>query len=87
MSTLYSTTAIATGGRNGHVRTTDDSFSADLAMPRALGGNGKAGANPEQLFAAGYAACFQSALEHVARLQKAAIGKTVGSCHRRHRPR
>ncbi|SMC26071.1 peroxiredoxin, Ohr subfamily [Andreprevotia lacus DSM 23236] len=75
MTTLYRTTATATGGRNGQVRT-DDGFSSDLALPKALGGSGKSGANPEQLFASGYAACFQSAMEHVARVQKITTGSS-----------
>ena len=57
---LYSTSARAEGGRNGHSETTDGAFKVDLALPKELGGNGK-GNNPEQLFAAGYAACFDSA--------------------------
>ena len=61
----YSTTAIATGGRDGSARTTDGSFEVALALPKELGGNGK-GNNPEQLFAAGYAACFVGAMKAVA---------------------
>lgn len=69
---LYSTSARAEGGRNGHSETTDGAFKVDLALPKELGGNGK-GNNPEQLFAAGYAACFDSAINHVARQQKIAV--------------
>lgn len=66
MQTLYTTTAVATGdGRNGHVQTTDGLLDADVRMPAELGGAGGA-TNPEQLFAAGYAACFHSALKLVA---------------------
>ena len=66
MKTLYTTTAVATGdGRNGHVQTTDGLLDADVRMPAELGGPGGA-TNPEQLFAAGYAACFHSALKLVA---------------------
>lgn len=66
MQTLYTTTAVATGdGRNGHVQTTDGLLDADVRMPVELGGPGAA-TNPEQLFAAGYAACFHSALKLVA---------------------
>lgn len=61
----YSTTAIATGGRDGSARTTDGNFEVALALPKELGGNGK-GNNPEQLFAAGYAACFIGAMKAVA---------------------
>ena len=72
MTPLYEASARAVGGREGHVETADGLFKADLAMPKALGGNGN-GANPEQLFAAGYAACFDSAINHVARQQKIAL--------------
>ncbi len=66
MQTLYSTTAHATGdGRNGHVQSDDGFVDADVRMPPELGGGGGA-TNPEQLFAAGYAACFHSALRLVA---------------------
>ncbi|MBV1856393.1 organic hydroperoxide resistance protein [Catellatospora tritici] len=64
---LYTAEAVSTGdGRNGHVATSDGRLDLDLAMPPALGGTGE-GANPEQLFASGYAACFHSALRLVAR--------------------
>ena len=66
MKTLYTTSAVATGdGRNGHVQTTDGLLDTDVRMPAELGGPGGA-TNPEQLFAAGYAACFHSALKLVA---------------------
>ena len=66
MTPLYTTTAIATGdGRNGHVQTTDGLLATDVRMPTELGGPGGS-TNPEQLFAAGYAACFHSALKLVA---------------------
>ena len=66
MQTLYTTSAVATGdGRNGHVQTIDGLLSTDVRMPVELGGAGGA-TNPEQLFAAGYAACFHSALKLVA---------------------
>lgn len=67
---VYTTEAIATGaGRNGHVQSPDGRVSEDLAIPVEMGGSGK-GTNPEQLFAAGYAACFHSALQMVARQAK-----------------
>ena len=66
MNILYTATAVATGdGRNGHVQSTDGHIDADVRVPRELGGAGGA-TNPEQLFAAGYAACFHSALQLVA---------------------
>ena len=67
MKTLYRTQAIAQAGRNGEVHTLDNSLQLALALPTALGGNGQ-GNNPEQLLAAGYAACFSNALIHVAKL-------------------
>ncbi len=66
MKSLYEATATATGGRNGHVRSSDGVLDMDLSIPKGLGGPGKPLSNPEQLFAAGYAACFDSALAYVA---------------------
>ncbi|HWU02442.1 MAG TPA: organic hydroperoxide resistance protein [Novosphingobium sp.] len=63
--TLYSTAASASGGRDGRVRTADGSLNVWLDMPLELGGRGH-GNNPEQLFAAGYSACFLSAMKSVA---------------------
>lgn len=62
----YTTQARATGGRTGHAATLDGSFEVELATPRELGGGGGKGNNPEQLFAAGYAACFLGAMKAVA---------------------
>jgi lipoyl-dependent peroxiredoxin len=80
MQVLYTAEAYATGeGRDGHVRTSDGLFSSDLAVPKEMGGTGGA-TNPEQLFAAGYAACFHSALKLVARRAKVdPAGSTVAS--------
>ena len=72
MSALYKTKAIAVGGRNGHVHTEDNLLSTRLALPKSMGGKEDA-TNPEQLFAAGYAACFGNAVLHVARQQKIAL--------------
>jgi osmotically inducible protein OsmC len=70
---LYTAEAVATGGgRDGHVATTDGLLSADLAAPPELGGPGGA-TNPEQLFAAGFAACFHSALRIAGRRAKADV--------------
>jgi osmotically inducible protein OsmC len=66
----YTTRATATGGREGRSRTPDGALDVKLSRPRELGGPGGEGTNPEQLFAAGYAACFLSALGVVARGQK-----------------
>src|SRR5262245_30910350 len=63
---LYTATATAAGGRNGHTQSSDGIVSADLSVPKEMGGPGKAGtATPEHLFAAGYAACFGGALDFV----------------------
>jgi osmotically inducible protein OsmC len=59
---LYTAEATATGGREGHARTSDGRVDVDLDVPSEMGGTGGPGTNPEQLFAAGYAACFQSSL-------------------------
>jgi Ohr subfamily peroxiredoxin len=73
MSSVYTAVATATGdGRNGHARSSDGLIDVDLAIPQEMGGAG-GGTNPEQLFAAGYAACFLSALKLVARQQQATI--------------
>ncbi|CAM4173524.1 organic hydroperoxide resistance protein [Nocardia ninae] len=83
MQILYTAEALATGdGRNGHARTTDGKVDVDLAAPKEMGGSGQ-GTNPEQLFAAGYAACFHSALRLVGKQAKAniddsAVGAKVG---------
>lgn len=79
MDALYSTEALSTGdGRNGRVAVAGTDLDFDLAIPKEMGGSGD-GVNPEQLFAAGYAACFHSALQAVARQKKVAIeGSTVG---------
>jgi lipoyl-dependent peroxiredoxin len=66
VETKYKTTATATGGRDGKAATKDGSFSVNLATPKELGGAGGPGNNPEQLFAAGYAACYLGAMKFVA---------------------
>ena len=66
---LYTATATAIGGRDGTVKSDDGLLDVKVTPPKSLGGQGGA-TNPEQLFAAGYAACFGSAVGHVARLQK-----------------
>ena len=73
MNVLYTAEALSTGaGRNGNVRTADGRLDLQLAMPTEMGGSGD-GTNPEQLVAAGYAACFHSALQLIARQEKADI--------------
>jgi len=75
---VYTASATATGdGRNGHVRSIDGVLDFDLAIPKEMGGPGGALTNPEQLFAAGYAACFHSALKRIAANQKIALTDTA----------
>ena len=71
--TLYVAHATATGGRDGRAVSSDQQLDVALATPRELGGAGGAGTNPEQLFAAGYAACFIGALKVVAAKEKVAL--------------
>jgi len=65
VNVLYKTQAKATGGRDGHAATLDGALDVKLTTPKELGGGGGAGNNPEQLFAAGYAACFIGAMKAV----------------------
>ncbi|WP_404313092.1 organic hydroperoxide resistance protein [Agrococcus terreus] len=80
MDVLYTAEALSTGGgRDGRVITGDGRLDLAMAVPQEMGGSGE-GANPELLFAAGYAACFHSALQAVARSKKAKLdGSSVGS--------
>lgn len=66
MKVLYSTQATSSGGREGKSSTADGVLSVTLSTPKELGGGGGPGTNPEQLFAAGYSACFLGALKFVA---------------------
>ena len=67
----YRTSASASGGgREGHAKTADGKVDVQLSVPKELGGGGGAGTNPEQLFAAGYSACFLGAMRHVAGAEK-----------------
>ena len=70
---LYRASATATGGRDGRAVSSDNVLDVKLATPRELGGAGGAGTNPEQLFAAGYSACFLGALKFVAARDKIAL--------------
>jgi lipoyl-dependent peroxiredoxin len=71
---IYEAEASATGGRGGSVRSSDGVLDLGLAVPKEMGGPGGAATNPEQLLAAGYAACFASALQSVARTRKLQLG-------------
>ncbi len=66
MNILYTAEATVEGGREGHGRTSDGRLDVDLSVPEEMGGRAGSGTNPEQLFAVGFAACFQSALLSVA---------------------
>ena len=78
---VFTATATATGGRNGHTQADDGSVSADLSVPKAMGGPGKPNTTtPEHLFAAGYAACFGGALDFVAKQQKKDATKAKITC-------
>ncbi len=80
MNTLYTAEALSTGaGRNGHVTSVSGRIDFEMAAPKEMGGSGN-GTNPEELFAAGYAACFHSAMQGVARARKIVIAdSTVGA--------
>lgn len=66
MKILYTTRVTAAGGRNGRARSADGLLDLELSMPGTMGGLGRKATNPEQLFAGGYAACFENAVLHVA---------------------
>jgi len=73
---LYTAHAHTTGGRDGRSLTDDGLLDVKLAVPKSMGGAGGA-TNPEQLFAAGYSACFMGAIKHVAGLKKVAVPATA----------
>jgi lipoyl-dependent peroxiredoxin len=75
MNVLYTAQATAIGGREGRVRSSDGALNLDLAIPRELGGPGGVATNPEQLFAAGFAACFENAIRLVARRRRLPMGQ------------
>lgn len=77
MKTLYTTAATATGGRNGKVTSENGVLNIDVKMPKALGGLNDEYLNPEMLFAGGYAACFDSALNMIIKSEKIKTGMTT----------
>jgi lipoyl-dependent peroxiredoxin len=78
---LFTATATAKGGRNGHTETSDHLVAADLSVPKEMGGPGKPGtATPEHLFAAGYAACFGGAIDFVAKQHKKNASGAIVTC-------
>jgi len=78
---LYTAAATAKGGRNGNVTSSDGVLNLEVRMPKELGGAGGAYTNPEQLFAAGYSACFDSALNLVIKNAKLNITDTAVRAH------
>ena len=77
MEALYTAVATSVGGRNGTVKSSDGILNLEVKPPKEMGGPGGAFTNPEQLFAAGYSACFGSALNHVALLKKRKVVPSV----------
>ncbi|MBF0574397.1 organic hydroperoxide resistance protein [Dysgonomonas sp. GY617] len=77
MEALYTAVATSVGGRNGNVKSSDGVLNFEVKPPKEMGGPGGAFTNPEQLFAAGYSACFGSALNHVALLKKRKVVPTI----------
>lgn len=77
MKTLYTAIATSVGGRNGHITSSDGVLDFDVKTPKVMGGKEDGYTNPEQLFAAGYSACFSSALSHVGLLRRLRINSTV----------
>ena len=77
MSILYTAEATAWGGREGRAASNDGNLDVQLVLPKELGGPGGAGTNPEQLFAAGFAGCFHSALKLVARGQGVDVSESA----------
>jgi len=73
MKILYKATAVAMGGRDGQVSVENSPVRFEMALPSELGGSKGIGFNPEQLFAAGYSACFGSALQHVFKVKRLSI--------------
>jgi len=77
MNVIYKTRVEVKGGRNGHVKSDDGVIDLDVRMPKEMGGSEAGYTNPEQLFAAGYSACFDGALNLVARQERIKIKDTV----------
>lgn len=81
MNVIYIATATATGGRSGRAESSDGELSVKLERPKALGGTGTGGTNPEQLFSAGYAACFASTIDFLAKQEKLFITENKVTAH------
>jgi lipoyl-dependent peroxiredoxin len=81
MTILYTAAVTAKGGREGRVKSADGVLDIALSLPKSMGGPGGDGSNPEQLFAAGYSACFESALALVARRRKLILNDMSLTAH------
>jgi lipoyl-dependent peroxiredoxin len=81
LTILYTAEATVTGGREGHGRTSDGRLDVDFDVPSELGGTGGPGTNPEQLFATGYAACFQSSVLRFAAMRKLDLSDSRFTAH------
>ena len=79
MEKIYTAQTTSTGGRKGTSSSDDNKLAVSLSIPTELGGDGGDGTNPEQLFAAGYSACFIGAMQHVAKEQKLALSDNVSA--------
>ncbi|ASJ56432.1 Ohr subfamily peroxiredoxin [Brevibacillus formosus] len=77
MQPIYTTSVTASGGRNGVVKSSDGVLDLEIRTPKEMGGPGGAYTNPEQLFAAGYSACFDGALNLVARTKRIKLESTT----------
>lgn len=80
MKVLYTAAATATGGRDGRARSDDGRLEVELSVPEEMGGDGGTGTNPEQMFAAGYAACFIGAMKFVADKENIEVPEDVSVC-------
>ncbi len=78
---MYTTTASAVGGRSGHIKSADGILDMAMQVPAELGGPGGTGTNPEQLFAAGYAACFGGSIQAVAKREYDKITQSTVTAH------
>ncbi|MDR0660956.1 MAG: organic hydroperoxide resistance protein [Prevotellaceae bacterium] len=76
MKATYTAVATSIGGREGHVKSVSGIIDMDLRTPQEMGGKGEKGSNPEELFAAGYSACFNGALNLAARMKRVEAGET-----------
>jgi osmotically inducible protein OsmC len=81
INAIYTATATATGGRNGKVTSSDGILDLETRIPKEMGGTNNNYTNPEQLFAAGYAACFDSALNLIIQRSKIKTGTTTVTAH------